>query len=201
MPRFDKQENRAKKEAEAEAERILQDKIDRKTSKAPTLDEVLAADFKYGGIFKMNDLNVHYRITIPQLGRVIHCHTEHGGKVLTKAHMKPKIRETGLEEPVIREAAKTGKLTRHDFDKSLVKVETTYLDNNLNEAVRQKLINGNYAQALIDGAFKLGEYELNFYSVHREGNFWGGYPDRAKHKQIVQKIIDLSDEILFKLPG
>ena len=132
---------------------------------------------------------------------MIHCHTEHGGTVLTKAHMKPKIRETGSEATVIRQAANEGKFTRHDLGKGLVKVDTTYLDNYVNEAVRQKLMQGTYAQALIDGALKLDQYELNFYSVHRGGSPWGAYADGLKHKQIIRTIINLSDEILFALPG
>jgi hypothetical protein len=201
MPRFDKEEEKAKRAADAEAEDILQNKIDRKTSAAPSLDQVVVAAFKYGGIFKMKDLEVHYRITIPDLGRVIHCHTEHGGTVLTKAHMKPKIRETGTEATVIREAATRGKLTRHDADQGLARVDTTYVEYRLNEAVRQKLIHGNYAQALIDGALELGDYELNFYSQNRAGDPWGAKPDKPKHRQIIQKVINSSAEILFRLPG
>jgi hypothetical protein len=201
MPRFNKEEEKDKRVADARAEEILQNKIDRKTSAAPSLDQVMVADFKYGGIFKMNDLEVHYRITIPALGRVIHCHTKHGGTVLTKAHMKPKIRETGSEHTAIREAAIRGKLTRHDADQRLARVDTTYKDPHVNEAVRQKLMHGNYAQALIDGALNLGDYELYFYSLNRAGDPWGAKPEKPKHRQIIQKVINSSAEILFRLPG
>jgi hypothetical protein len=201
MPRFNKEEEKDKRVADARAEEILQNKIDRKTSAAPSLDQVMVADFKYGGIFKMNDLEVHYRITIPALGRVIHCHTKHGGTVLTKAHMKPKIRETGSEHTAIREAAIRGKLTRHDADQRLARVDTTYEGYHVNEAVRQKLMHGNYAQALIDGALNLGDYELYFYSLNRAGDPWGAKPEKPKHRQIIQKVINSSAEILFRLPG
>jgi hypothetical protein len=201
MPRFNKAEEKEKREADARAEDILQSKIDRKTSAAPSLDQVMVAAFKYGGIFKMKDLEVHYRITIPALGRVIHCHTKYGGTVLTKAHMKPKIRETGSEHTAIREAAIRGKLTRHDADQRLARVDTTYKDPHVNEAVRQKLMHGNYAQALIDGALNLGDYELYFYSLNRAGDPWGAKPEKPKHRQIIQKVINSSAEILFRLPG
>jgi hypothetical protein len=201
MPRFNKEEEKDKRVADARAEEILQSKIDRKTSAAPSLDQVMVAVFKYGGIFKMKDLEVHYRITIPVLGRVIHCHTKHGGTVLTKAHMKPKIRETGSEHTAIREAAIRGKLTRHDADQRLARVDTTYKDPHVNEAVRQKLMHGNYAQALIDGALNLGDYELYFYSLNRAGDPWGAKPEKPKHRQIIQKVINSSAEILFRLPG
>lgn len=200
MPHFSKQENKAKREAEEQAEQILQDKIDRKTSGAPSINAVLAAQFKYGGVFKMNDGEIHYRITIPELGRVIHCHTEVNGTVLTKAHMKPKIKEQPGASTTIGNAAKLGQFTRNAPDEGLVAVHTTYVNDHLNEAVRNKLMKGTYATALQDGALKLQEYEWNFYSKYRNGSFWGAKAERLGNKKVIERIKALSPEILFNLP-
>jgi hypothetical protein len=208
MPSFKERqaEEKKQKELEKQADDILQNKLDRKTASTPTLDEVVASipRWKYGGIFNLSDGEVHYRVTIPDLGRVIHCHTSNTGHVLTRAHMKPKIREVGGDTGAIKAAAEKGKLTKHGAH-GLEQVgvwEAKGVPSELEQLVRDRLKNGNYAASLVAAATNMQDIELTFYAYTKSNNGWGPFSlaDRGKHRQIVQAIVNISGEIIFPCP-
>jgi len=209
MPNFKDLQAQKKRELELdhEAEEVLQNKVERKTQGAPTLDAILASRscWKYGGVFNMSDGEVHYRITIPDLGRVIHCHTRNAGHVLTRAHLKPKIREVGADASTISTAAQKGKLTRHTAD-GLEDVDVRNargISSELEQIVRDKLRNGGYATQIVDAALHMQDIEWTFYADTKSNGGWGPEPmaDRRKFRQVILEIKDLSPEVLFDCPA
>lgn len=209
MPKFKETQAEAKRQQKLndDAEGILQNKLDRKTQGTPTIDAILASRgcWKYGGIFNMPDGQVHYRITIPDLGRVIHCHTSNAGHVLTRAHTKPKIREVGLDDSSISAAAKKGNLTRNT-PRGLERVSVQNakgIPAELEQLVRVKLMNGGYAAAIVQAAQSMQDIELTFYADTKSNKGWGPDPvaDRQKYRQVIQAITALSAEILFACPA
>jgi hypothetical protein len=196
-----------KKELESQADALLQNKLDRKTGDKPTLQQVVTSIpcWKYGGIFNLHDNQFHYRITIPDLGRVLHCHTRENGKVLTRVHMKPKIRECGFDAGKIKAAAAKGKLTRHtENGLKTVKVENAKgIPSELEQIIRNKLMNGDYASKLATHAASMADSEYTFFAVEKSNKGWGPLSRaiRLNHKKVVEEIIALSTEIQFPCPA
>lgn len=189
-----------------EARDYIQLKLDRKTRCIPTLDEIVLSEgcWKYGGTFAMGDGEVHHRITIPHLGRVIHCHTKDLGKVLTRAHLKPKIREVNYG--VIASNAEDGFMTRADPKKQLTTVPVWkakgITKDPLRDLVKAKLKSGGYSFAIREAAHQLDECEYTFYAEEKSNNGWGpvSLAIRTQYREIVKSIVAVSDKIEFPCP-
>jgi len=208
MPSFKERqaEEKRQRELEGQADDLLQNKLDRKTQATPSLQQVITSipRWKYGGVFNLPDGEVHYRVTIPDLGRVIHCHTSNTGHVLTRAHMKPKIREVGADTQVIKAAAQKGKLTYHTEDglKHRDLQDASGVPSELEQIVRDKLRNGDYAAKLAAAATNMEDIEYTFYADGKTNNGWGPFSQaiRVQHRQVVDAIRALSAEVLFPCP-